>query len=337
VGSRLRHFFLPVPNFRFHPPAAVQIIRSANELGSGSRRVCAAIGVFDGLHLGHQAVLNRAREDAREENGLVVVVTFDRHPNSVVAPERTPSPIYSLGQKLGVLESLAVDVTWLIPFDHDFSRMTAEEFVGRLVRDFAPLQSLSVGASFTFGYRRGGNLELLVRLGRAAGFQVHGLEPVRFDGEPVSSTRIREAIRAGDLAGASDMLGRPYSVAGPVVRGDQVGRQLGFPTANLAVTGLVLPPDGVYAAEVRLDGRLRPAVVNIGNRPTLRSHSPARRFEAHLLEFEGDLYERELEVVFRRRLREERRFGTLGELEAQIRRDIETAVEFLGGRGKEGG
>jgi riboflavin kinase/FMN adenylyltransferase len=262
------------------------------------------------------------------------VVTFDRHPNSVVAPERTPPPIYSQSQKLGVLESLRVDVTWLIPFDRAFSRIAADVFVRQLARDFAPLHSLAVGAGFTFGHRRGGNLELLNRLGRELEFRVHGLEAINFGGEAVSSTRIREAIRGGDFAAASAMLGRPYSVAGPVTRGDQLGRRIGFATANLAVTDLVLPPDGVYAAEVVLDGRTHPAVLNIGCRPTLRQALATRQFEVHLLEFAGDLYGRELEVVFRLRLRGEQRFESLAELEAQIRRDIEAARVVLGLRSK---
>jgi riboflavin kinase / FMN adenylyltransferase len=294
------------------------------------RRVCAAIGVFDGLHLGHQAVLGRAEADAAAVGGKVVVVTFDRHPNSVVAPERTPAPIYPLEQKLRVLGTMAVDATWVIRFDTSFSRIAAEDFVRQLARDFAPLHSLCVGTGFTFGYRRGGNLELLERLGHELGFQVHGLAAVELGGEVVSSTRIREAIRAGDLGVATAMLGRPYSVAGLVVRGDEMGRRMGIPTANLAVRELALPPDGVYAAEVLLDGRRQPAVLNIGCRPTLRQATPSRQFEVHLLDFAGDLYGRDLEVVFRRRLRGERRFASLVELEAQIRRDVGEARVVLG-------
>ncbi len=308
----------------------MQILRSASELGSGSKRVCAAVGVFDGLHLGHQAVLGRARADAAAVGGIVVVVTFDRHPNSVVAPERTPAPIYSLPHKLRVLEALAVDATWLIPFDEEFSRIEADAFVRQLARDFQPLHSLSVGSGFTFGYRRRGNLELLSRAGREHGFQVHGLSAIEFRGEVVSSTRIRETIRTGDLEAATAMLGRPYSVSGMVVRGDGLGRGMGIPTANLAVTDLVLPPDGVYAAEVLLEGQAHPAVLNLGCRPTLRQPTPSRQFEAHLLDFEGDLYGRELEVVFRQRLRDERRFADLAELKSQIRRDMDGARQALG-------
>jgi riboflavin kinase/FMN adenylyltransferase len=310
----------------------VQIIRSATDLGSGSKRVCAAVGVFDGLHLGHQAVLGQARTDAEAVGGIVVVVTFDRHPNSVVAPERTPSPIYSLPHKMRVLEHLGVDATWLIPFDAAFSRIEADAFVRQLAHDFEPVHSLCVGSGFTFGHRRRGNLELLRRVGRELGFQVHGLSAIEFGGEVVSSTRIRETIRTGDLEAAAAMLGRPYSVSGLVVRGDGVGRRMGIPTANLAVTDLVLPPDGVYAAEVLLEGRVQPAVLNLGCRPTLRQPTASRQFEVHLLDFEGDLYDQDLEVVFRRRLRDERRFADLAELESQIRRDMDGARQALGPR-----
>jgi riboflavin kinase/FMN adenylyltransferase len=308
----------------------VQIIRSANELKTGARRVCAAIGVFDGLHVGHQAVLERAREDVRALGGQLVVVTFDRHPNQVVAPDRAPLPIYTLDHKLRVLASMLVDVTWLIEFDREFSQIPAEEFVHRLVRDFAPLHSLSVGAGFTFGHRRGGDLNLLFRMGQECGFDVHGLAPVSLGGEPVSSTRIREAIRGGHLAGAGAMLGRPYSVVGQVVRGDQMGRRIGVPTANLGVGGLVLPPDGVYAVEVEMDGELRPGVANLGYRPTVNAEPRDRQFEVHLLDYAGDLYGRELEVILRRYLRGEMRFGSVVELEAQIHRDIVVAREVLG-------
>ncbi len=310
----------------------MDIIRSANELRSRAKKVCAAIGVFDGLHLGHQAVLDRARADARAVDGLVAVVTFDRHPQSIISPERAPPLIYALAQKLSVLESMEVDVTWLIPFDQEFSRIGAEDFIRGLVRDFCPMHSLSVGAEFTFGYRRGGNLELLERMGRELEFQVHGMEAVEFGGEPVSSTRIREVIRAGDLVAATAMLGRSYSVAGPVMPGDQLGRKIGFATANLSVTELVLPPDGVYAAEVPLVGRMHPAVLNIGHRPTLRQPTGSRQFEVHLLDFSSDLYGRQLEVIFRQRLREEQRFANLEELAAQIRRDVEAARVALGFR-----
>jgi riboflavin kinase / FMN adenylyltransferase len=292
--------------------------------------VCAAIGVFDGLHLGHQAVLGRARGDAAAVGGKVVGVTFDRHPNSVVAPERTPLAIYSLGQKLRVLEALGVEAVWVITFDEGFSRIKADEFVRQLARDFAPMHSLCVGAGFTFGYRRGGNLDLLRRMGGEIGFRVHGLDAVALGGEVISSTRIREAIRVGDLLAASAMLGRSYSVSGPVVRGDGLGRGIGVPTANLAVTELVLPPDGVYAAEVVLDGRMEPAVLNIGCRPTVRQGNVSRQFEVHLLDLDRDLYDRELEVIFRRRLRGEQKFESMKELSIQIGKDVEAARECLG-------
>ncbi|HWI58738.1 MAG TPA: riboflavin kinase, partial [Bacillota bacterium] len=179
--------------------------------------------------------------------------------------------------------------------------------------------------------KRSGNVELLKRLGAELGFTVHGLAAVALDGLPVSSTRIREAIRAGNLDGASQMLGRAYSIAGKVVRGDCLGRQLGFPTANLDTTGLVLPPTGVYAVQAETSGQHYRSVLNIGYRPTVNNPQPALRVEAHLLGFEGDLYGQELEVVFVEKLREEKRFGSLEALREQIALDIVRAQARFNG------
>jgi riboflavin kinase/FMN adenylyltransferase len=288
-----------------------------------------AVGVFDGLHLGHQAVLGRTLADARAHKGLAVAVTFDRHPNAVVAPDRTPPLIQSLSQKLRGLEREGMDLTWLIPFDTAFSRIPAEAFIRDMVRDFGGIRSLCVGRTFTFGYKRGGDLALLERMGREFGFVVRGLAAVPLDGQPISSTRIREAIRAGDLGLTSALLGRPYSVAGRVLRGDQLGRRLGFPTANLDVKGLALPPTGVYAATVQHDGESWHGVLNIGYRPTLGHANPRLHFEVHILDVSAELYDLELEVTFRQRLRDERRFPSLDELREQIGTDIRAARQVL--------
>src|SRR6185295_7301385 len=184
--------------------------------------------------------------DAAQHEALAVVITFDRHPNVVVAPSRVPPLIYSLPQKLRAIAALGADAAWLIHFDENFSRQTGEGFVRGLIRDFGHLHSVCVGSGFTFGHKRSGNVELLRRLGQELNFVVHGLAAVSLDGQAVSSTRIRETIRSGQLEAATQMLGRAYALAGTVVHGDQLGRTLGFPTANLEVTGLVLPPEGVY-------------------------------------------------------------------------------------------
>jgi riboflavin kinase/FMN adenylyltransferase len=300
----------------------VKIVHTSNELTQGRRKVCLAIGFFDGVHLGHQQIIRQTTTDARQHEALALIVTFDRHPNTVVAPERSPPLIYSLAQKLRVIESLGVDITLLIHFDKEFSQRSGEDFVRSLARDVGPVRSVCVGANFAFGHKRSGNVELLRELGSELNFTVHGLAAVALDGKAVSSTRIRQAIAAGNLDAASQMLGRAYSLVCKVVPGDHVGRQLGFPTANLEVTGLALPPTGVYAAHARTNGGFNRAVVNIGSRPTLQDSQARLRVEAHLLDFTGDLYGQEVELFFVEKLRDERKFPSLADLGNQIARDI---------------
>ena len=300
----------------------MRIIHAANELNPGGRRVCLAIGFFDGVHLGHQQIIRQTLTDARQHEAIALVITFDRHPNSVVAPSRAPPLIYPLPRKLRVIESLGADTLLLIHFDKAFSEQTGEAFIRGLARDLGHIQSLCVGANFVFGHKRGGNVELLRKLGAELKFTVHGMAAVSLDGRAVSSTRIREAIRAGDLDRVSQMIGRAYSLAGPVIRGDGLGHQLGFPTANLDATGLVLPPHGVYAVLAEVEGKTHRAVLNIGLRPTLQNPNPQLQVEAHLIDFAGELYGQELELAFVDKLRAERKFGSLAELRAQIARDI---------------
>ena len=302
----------------------MNVFENATELKPSGRKVCVAIGVFDGVHLGHQQVIRQTVADARQQEAIAVVITFDRHPNSIVAPDRIPPLLYSLPQKLRALDRLGADATWLIHFDEAFSRQSGEEFVRGLVRDFGRLHSACVGSDFTFGCQRSGNVALLQQLGRELNFVVHGLAAVSLDGQVVSSTRIREAIRHGQLDAASQMLGRGYSLAGTVLPGAQLGRKLGFPTANLEVRGLLLPPNGVYAARASVDGKQFRTVVNIGVRPTVAAAS-AVQVEAHLLGFEGDLYGRELEIGLVEKLRDEQKFSSVELLRAQIARDVEQA------------
>ena len=300
----------------------MKIIHTANELGNGSRKVCLAIGVFDGVHLGHQQIIRQTIADARQHDGVALVLTFDRHPNAIVAPDRVPPQIYSASQQLRAIESLGVDALLEIHFDQAFSEMSGERFIRDLVRDLAKIHSICVGADFVFGHRRSGNVALLKSLGAELDFQVHGLAAVSLDGQVVSSTRIREAIRTGDLDAAGQMLGRPYTICGRVVEGDQIGRRLGFPTANLDVTDLVLPPNGVYAAGTRFQGRPYRVALNIGVRPTVAPAKPEIRVEAHLLDFGGELYGAELELEIGEKLRAEQHFASPTELREQIARDI---------------
>jgi len=300
----------------------MRIIHAAKELLPGSRKVCLAIGFFDGVHLGHQQVIRQTITDAKQHEAIGLVVTFDRHPNSVVAPSRVPPLVYSLPQKLRAIEAVGADTLLLIRFDKAFSEQTGEAFVRGLARELGHIQSLCVGANFVFGHKRGGNVELLKKLGAELSFTVHGMAAVSLDGQAVSSTRIRAAIRAGDLDSVSQMLGRAYSVAGMVVRGDGLGQQLGFPTANVDTTGLALPPHGVYAVHAETGSRTYRAVLNIGHRPTLQDPNPQLRVEAHLIDFTGDLYGQEVELAFVEKLRAEKKFGSLGELRQQIAQDI---------------
>jgi riboflavin kinase/FMN adenylyltransferase len=300
----------------------MKIIRAATELGNGTHKVCVAIGVFDGVHLGHQQVIRQTVADARSHNAVALVVTFDKHPNAVVAPDKTPPQIFSRSQKLRAIESLGADALLEIPFDKTFSAKSGEVFIRELAHDLGKIHSVCVGADFVFGHKRSGNVELLKKLGAELFFQVHGLAAVSLDGQVVSSTRIREAIRAGNFDAASQMLGRPYAICGKIIEGDKIGRQFGFPTANLDATNLILPPNGVYAASVKLKGQFYRVALNIGTRPTVATAQPQLRVEAHLLDFSGDLYGAELELELGVKLRDERKFSSPAELREQIGRDV---------------
>jgi riboflavin kinase/FMN adenylyltransferase len=305
----------------------MRIFRTVAELEPVARKFCVALGFFDGVHLGHQQIIRQTIADARQHEALALVITFDRHPNAVVAPARVPALIYSLPQKLRQIELMGVDALLLLHFDKAFSQQTGEEFMRSLACGLGQIRSICVGASFTFGHKRSGNVDLLRKLGGELNFNVHGMAAVSLDGKTISSTRIREAIAAGQLDNASQMLGRAYSLNGAVVRGDGLGRQLGFPTANLDTTGLILPPLGVYAVRAELPEGSHRAVLNIGNRPTLKNPKPNLQVEAHLLDFSGDLYGKNMEVVFVDRLREEKQFSSLDELRSQIAKDIVQARE----------
>ena len=300
----------------------MKVIQNLDELRLMRRKVCLAIGFFDGVHLGHQQIIRQTVTDARQHEASALIVTFDQHPSTIVAPERAPQLIYPLAHKLRVLESLGVEVVLLIHFDKVFSQRTGEDFVRQLAREAGQIRSVCVGANFVFGHKRSGDVALLSRLGKELNFSVHGLAAVALDGKAVSSTRIRQAIAAGDLDAATQMLGRAYAVAGTVVEGDKLGRQLGFPTANLQVAGLVLPPNGVYAAQAKTAAGLFRAVVNIGSRPTIKNTQPSLRVEAHLLDFNKGIYGTDLELVLLDKLRDEKKFPSVAELREQIARDI---------------
>jgi riboflavin kinase/FMN adenylyltransferase len=307
----------------------MKIIHTAHALKPRRRNVCLALGFFDGVHLGHQQIIRQTIADARQHNAVAVVLTFDRHPNTVVAPAHVPPLIYSLPQKVRTIASLGPEALLLLHFDRRLSEQSGEGFVRKLVAGLGRIHSICVGADFLFGHKRTGNVTLLKQLGGELGFSVHGLAAVSLDGKSVSSTRIRKAIQAGQLDAASQMLGRACSVCGEVVRGDGLGTRLGFPTANLDVAGLALPPHGVYAVHAGVRSKIHRAVLNIGTRPTLGRARSELRVEAHLLDFAGELYGEEMEITFVERLRSEKRFPSLAALKQQIARDIAAARELF--------
>lgn len=314
----------------------MKIIRAANELKANGKKVCLAIGFFDGVHLGHQQIIRQTISDARQHDAISVVLTFDKHPNAIVAPEKVPPLIYSLPQKLRAIESLGAEKILLITFDKNFSEQSGEEFIRNLVKDFSrsaigqagslshngKIHSICVGADFVFGHKRSGDVALLKKLGAELNFQVHGLAAISLDGEIVSSTRIREMIRAGNLDAASQMLGRAYAISGKIIEGDKIGHSLGFPTANLDATNLILPPNGVYSGRTKIKKQNYRVALNIGVRPTIATGKPELRVESHLLDFSGELYGEELEIEIGEKLRDERRFGSKEELQRQIAQDI---------------
>jgi riboflavin kinase/FMN adenylyltransferase len=300
----------------------MKVVFDAAALQPAPRPVCAAIGVFDGVHLGHQRVLDQTITDAARHQAVSVVVTFDRHPNAVVAPASVPPLIYSLEKKLEVLASFDVEAAYVIRFDKAFSQIPGEQFVRGLERDFQHIKSICVGDGFMFGAGRSGNIALLRKLGGELDFTLRALRDVELDGQSVSSTRIRDAVRAGDFALAGRMLGRPYALRGTVIKGEGLGRKLGFPTANLKISGLLTPPPGVYAAETHIAAAHYRAAVNIGHRPTIHSADPQLHVEAHLLDFDGDIYGQAVELVFLKKLREEVKFPTPAALRAQIAEDV---------------
>ncbi|NNC87264.1 MAG: bifunctional riboflavin kinase/FAD synthetase [Akkermansiaceae bacterium] len=307
----------------------MKLFTSLRQLDAVDAPLHLALGVFDGVHLGHQAVIEVVVAGARDSGGLAGVVTFEPHPIQVLAPEKAPRRILaSLEHKERLLADLGAAAVVVLPFDREFAERSADEFCGELFA-VPGLRQISVGEDWKFGKNRGGDVALLRRWGAERGVEVVPVAPVMLQGERISSTRIRQALRDDNLAGAAAMLGRPYSVMGPVIRGDQLGRQIGIPTANIEVGREQLPPDGVYAVLADTGGSWQPGIANLGMRPTVSGSN--RLLEVHLFEFDGDLYGRHVEVRFGRHVRGERKFSGLDELTAQIRRDIEAVRALFAG------
>jgi riboflavin kinase/FMN adenylyltransferase len=307
------------------------VLRTIDGLGGIPGPLFLAIGVFDGVHLGHQAVIRRALDDAQHGGGTAVVVTFDPHPVRVLRPEQAPRLLTSTAHKLRLIRDLGVDRQLVIHFDAAFAATPPEEFIRALAASALPLREICVGFEWSFGKGRAGNLALLERLGTELGFAEVGVPAVAIDGEIVSSTLIRRAVEAGDLARAARLLGREFTLLGTVIEGDRLGRTIGFPTANLSAHNEQYPPNGVYAVEVRRGAEQLRGVVNIGVRPTIKNTSGERVLEVHMFDFDADIYGEDLEITFRQFLRREQKFANLDALRTQISRDAEKARAVLEG------
>jgi riboflavin kinase / FMN adenylyltransferase len=290
----------------------------------------ATIGNFDGVHRGQRAAIDRVVARARELSAPSVVLTFDPHPMSVLRPEQAPVPLTTPQQKEKLLEEAGVAVMLVLRFTPELSRVPARQFVRDFLHGRLGIREIYVGEGFVFGHKREGSLDLLRELGESLGFRAFGVEEVDWKGERISSTRIRRAVGEGKIGDAAAMLGRPYAVAGVIVRGDRMGQRLGWPTINVKAENKLLPADGVYAGRVFFPSY--PAsfdcVTNIGTRPTVYENYQ-RVVESHILDFKSNVYGERVEVSFHKRLREERIFPSVMDLSAQISRDVEATREYF--------
>lgn len=307
----------------------MNVLRSIGELALLPGPLHLAIGVFDGVHLGHRAVVESAILAAAKKGGTGVVVTFDPHPATVLRPGRSPALLTSTRHKLRLLAGIGATHTLVVPFDPVFAATPPEDFIAALAAACRPLGTICVGENWAFGKGRSGDIALLREIGAKLGFGAIGIPNVSVDGQAASSTAIRNALQAGDLRTAARLLGRDFGVFGTVISGERRGRTLGFPTANFRPEAEQLPPNGVYAVRVAVNGDLHPGVANIGVRPTVEPSGSETLVEAHLFDFSGDLYGGDLEVHFVRFLRPEQKFASLDALKAQIATDAATARETL--------
>lgn len=303
----------------------MQVLRSIDSLATLPGPLALAVGVFDGLHLGHQEVIRAAQEHAVQHHGTAVVATFDPHPAQVLRPGSAPRLLCGPRHQQLALGQIGISHLLACPFTGETAQTPARQFVLQLIQASRPLGCISVGYSWNFGHRREGDIHLLMELGEQHGFAVYGVPAVKVDGEVVSSTLIREAVTQGDFARAARFLGREYTVFGTVIEGQRLGRQLGFPTANVDVENEQLPPLGVYAVRARVGNTWLSAVANLGRRPSVLANAEPL-LEVHLPNWSGDLYGQDLEVSFTRFLRPEMKFNGLDELKAQIQRDIAAAA-----------
>ena len=287
------------------------------------------LGNFDGIHLGHQALLRRAVQDAKDLGGRSVVLTFEPHPLKILAPERAPPLILTHKDKMNLLQSFGVDAVIIQRFDSAFASVEAEAFVRDYLARRIGVHKMWVGRDLRFGKGRRGRVEDLIRWGKEEDFEVGVIEPIELDGQRVSSSRIRALIERGEVREAGKYLGRYHFVSGRVARGHGRGRHLGYPTANVAARTEVLPRDGIYASIMQAGGKPWPCVTSVGLNPTF-GEGP-RTIESYIFDFAGDLYDQTVKLFFVQRIREEKKFPAVELLVEQINRDVASAQEILRG------
>lgn len=290
--------------------------------------LCLTLGIYDGVHLGHQKIIRRVVERAKEIGGMSCVVTFDPHPREVLIPDTAPDLLTSTKKKIELLEALGLDAVCLIRFTREFAQVEARKFVKDFLINTLRTRAIVEGYDWRFGKGRKGDVELLREIGKDNGYEVEQVDGVVIDGQVVSSTLIRELVLEGNLDKAAAYLGREYSITGDIVEGSRMGREIGFPTANIEPHHEAIPPNGIYAVRVDVAGERKNGTLNIGVRPTV-TEEKKRTIEVHIMDFYRDIYNEEIEVTFVERLRDEKKFPSVEALTDQIKKDVEKARRVL--------
>jgi riboflavin kinase / FMN adenylyltransferase len=292
------------------------------------RPTVVTLGVFDGLHLGHQQIMKTVVERANALSAVPTVITFDPHPRAVLHPENSPPMLQTLDQRLGSFEVLGIEQAIVIRFNRDFASTDAEKFLREAIFQRLKAQEVYLGKGFAFGKNRAGNIDLLKKISVELGFVAEEVPEIQLRGQRISSSQIRRLLAEGKVNLARRMLGRPYGVEGLVIHGDKRGRTIGFPTANLKPKNRVIPKNGVYVTSTLIEGEWRRSITNIGIRPTFENGLEPS-VETFILDWDGDLYDDVIRVRFLHRVRDEKKFSGIDELKAQIKKDCDVAVDYF--------
>ncbi len=305
----------------------MKIVQGTSNILSSLPYPVITIGNFDGVHKGHQVLFHKTCEIAKKNKGTAIAFTFDPHPLKIIAPEKFPPQLTTFQKKMALIETCGMDQVICANFDHSFANQSPRDFAKNILVDKIGVREVVVGFDYAFGRGREGTLDYLKTMGKEFNFIVHTVDPVKINGHMISSSSVREMIEAGRVESAKDFLGRNYSLIGEVIHGDKRGQSIGFPTANLNVEEVLVPGTGVYAVYALVNGQRKPAVANVGFKPTF--NSGALGIEVHILEFEEELYGHKVEIEFISRIRDEVKFPSVDALVEQIQKDIQNAKQLL--------